>query len=198
MSQREEMKRFVSGKIRFLQAQANTGEGKALLANLRRGVGREPGEMPQNFGMLLLDMPEAFMSRSGKITEQEWACYTALTLYALHQQGFEVQSKSMHTDEKDSVGRALYRLAEKQEDSNGEKRSLQKLQTLVTSIDRKEMAYHLKGLVQILKREEIPLNYVLLSADLLEFQKPDGKNCVALRWGQDFYRKRNKEKEEMQ
>lgn len=191
MSKKTEIKNFVGRKIKFLQSQAETGEGKGMLANLRRGVGCELGEVPQLFGLVLLDMPETFLSRDGKATKEEWACYTALTLYALHQQGFDIKEKSMHIDENVSIGRSLLFLSERQEDSNREKRAMQKLQTLITSQDRKEISYHLKGLVQMLSREGIPLNYTILAADLFEIQNLEGKKRVSMRWGQDFYTKRN-------
>lgn len=93
MSKKADIKSFVGKKISMFQAEAGKGDGKAMLANLRRGVGHEPGELPQLFGVILLDMPEEFMSGSGIATKEEWACYIALTLYALHQQG---HTKSAH------------------------------------------------------------------------------------------------------
>ena len=44
------------------------------------------------------------------------------------------------------------------------------------------------GLIQLLRSEDIPLDYVELAGDLYEFQTPDGAARVRLRWGQDFYR----------
>ena len=53
MSRKEEIRSFVGKKIRSLQTGAATAGTKATLADLRRGVGREPGEMPQLFGTIL-------------------------------------------------------------------------------------------------------------------------------------------------
>ena len=50
MSRKEEIRSFVGKKIRSMQTGAATAGTKAALADLRRGVGREPGEMPQLFG----------------------------------------------------------------------------------------------------------------------------------------------------
>ena len=47
---------------------------------------------------------------------------------------------------------------------------------------------HLRGLIQLLRSKEIPLDYVDLAGDLYEFQMPGGAARVRLRWGQDFYR----------
>lgn len=62
---------------------------RAQLAMLRRGVGKKPGDLPELWGILFGDLPEEFLSVSGEPTREEWAVYTALTLYALHQQGSE-------------------------------------------------------------------------------------------------------------
>ena len=164
-----------------------------MLANLRRGVGREPGELPQLFGILLSDMPEDFWSKSGTATKEEWVCYTALTLYALHQQGYDAKSQHMHTDEGVSLGKAMYKLAASYDgDPNAEQRVVQKMRILATSADVKELSHHLRGIVQLLKANGISLNYKRLAGDLYEMQFPDGKRKVCLRWGQDFYGGRDK------
>lgn len=196
MSKKADIKSFVGKKISILQAEASRGDGKAMLANLRRGVGNEPGEMPQLFGVILLDMPEEFMSESGIATREEWACYIALTLYALHQQGHPIESQPMHVKENISIGRALSRLARALNDPNAEQRMLQRLQKLATAVDMKELSYHLRGVIQILKANGISINYQDFAGDLYEIQMPEGKKQVCFRWGQDFYREKNKKKEE--
>ena len=193
MGRKAEIETFVGRKIYILQAEADLSSGKAMLANLRRGVGREPGELPQLFGILLSDMPEDFWSKSGTATKEEWVCYTAPTLYALHQQGYDAKSQHMHTDEGVSLGKAMYKLAASYDgDPNAEQRVVQKMRILATSADVKELSHHLRGIVQLLKANGISLNYKRLSGDLYEMQFPDGKRKVCLRWGQDFYGGRDK------
>ena len=193
MGRKAEIETFVGRKIYILQAEADLSSGKAMLANLRRGVGREPGDLPQLFGILLSDMPEDFWSKSGTATKEEWACYTALTLYALHQQGYDAKSQHMHTDEGVSLGKAMYKLAASYDgDPNAEQRVVQKMRILATSADVKELSHHLRGIVQLLKANGISLNYKRLAGDLYEMQFPDGKRKVCLRWGQDFYGGRDK------
>ena len=190
MGRKAEIETFVGRKIYILQAEADLSSGKAMLVNLRRGVGREPGELPQLFGILLSDMPEDFWSKSGTATKEEWVCYTALTLYALHQQGYDAKSQHMHTDEGVSLGKAMYKLAASYDgDPNAEQRVVQKMRILATSADVKELSHHLRGIVQLLKANGI---YKQLSGDLYEMQFPDGKRKVCLRWGQDFYGGRDK------
>lgn len=193
MGKKEEIEVFVGRKIHVLQAEADLGSGKAMLANLRRGIGHEPGELPQLFGILLSDMPEDFWSKSGIATKEEWVCYVSLTLYALHQQGYDARSQHMHTDEKVSLGKAMYKLAASYDgDPNAEQRVVQKLRMLATAVDSRELAHHLRGIIQLLKSNGIPLNYKKLAGDLYEMQFLEGRSKVCLRWGQDFYGGRGK------
>ena len=189
MIKKNEIQNFVGKKIYFLQTDAELSSGKAILANLWRGIGHEPGELPQLFGIILLDMPEEFISENGIATKEEGVCYTTLTLYALHQQGYDIKSMPMHTKEKFSIGAAMRSLASTYEgDSNAEQRMLQRIRTLSTAVDMKEMAYHLRGIIQLLKSKGIQLNYEMMAGDLYEMQFSERKNQVCLRWGQDFYR----------
>lgn len=199
MNTKSDIKSFVGKKINILLAEADFSAGKAALAGLRRGVGHEPGELPQLFGTILMDLPENLMSQSGVPTRAEWSIYIALTLYAMHQQGFDAKSKSMHTDDNVSMGTALAKMAKASEDANAEGRMLQKLRAFATSVDMKEAFYHLKHMIQLLCSKGIAVNYVLLSADLYEFQITEKKNHVNLRWGEDFYREmyRKETKEEL-
>ena len=57
MGRKEEIANFVSRKIYFLQKETGLSNSNAVLANLRRGIGYEPGELPQLFGIVLLDFP---------------------------------------------------------------------------------------------------------------------------------------------
>lgn len=197
MSKKEKIRHFVRRKINVLQAEAKYSGGKAMLANLRRGIGHEPGEVPQLFGVFLQGMPEEFISKNGMVTGEEWVCYITLTLYALHQQGHDMEREPMHTEENVSVGAAMGRLLfMDEEDPNAEQRMLRRLQMLATAVDRKEVSHHLRGMIQLLKSKGIPLNYEKLAADLYGMQFPEEKKQVCLSWGQDLYRSKDQEKED--
>ena len=57
-----------------------------------------PGDLPQLWGMLFDQLPEDMLGRRGEPSRAEWAIYTAITLYALHQQGRDPQQASMHRE----------------------------------------------------------------------------------------------------
>ena len=78
-------------------------------AELRRGVGRQPGDLPALWGALLADMPEQLQGSNGP-SKAEWAVYMALTLFALHQQG--EAGVSMNQPGR-TLGSAVRQLAEK-------------------------------------------------------------------------------------
>ena len=195
MSKKKDIAMYVSGKIGRMQALSDTGNGKAYMAELRKGVGKEPGELPILFGILLEDMPEDFMSRNGIPTKEEWACHIALTLFAWHQQGKDLKTDCMHTGDHISVGTAFKKLKIALNDANAEERILKKLQIIITSMDVNGFSQHLRSMIKMLAQNNIKLNYALLAADIYEWQFQDSRDAVNLRWGQDFY-KRSKEKKE--
>lgn len=178
--------RYTARRLTDWKMSRNDGRVKAELAMLRRGVGRKPGDMPEIWGVLFEGFPEELMSASGEPTRAEWAVSTALSLYALHQQGYSVTEKPM-TAQGASLGQSVRRLAKNDEDME---RVLRRFNAFATADDMKECAHHLRGLVQLLRAEGIPLDYPALASDLYQFQTAEGAQRVRLRWGQDFYRYR--------
>ena len=71
---------------------------RAELAELRHGIGHAPGELPAIWGAFLTDLPEEFYRNDGNASPAEWAVYTALTMFALHQQGHDFRSEWMNED----------------------------------------------------------------------------------------------------
>lgn len=170
--------------------QKNGGTQKAMLAELRRGVGYAPGELPKLWGMLLSELPDELMTNSRFLSapsNAEWAIYTALTLFALHQQGHE-HSGFMH-EEGISIGTAMARLVE-QNGSDSEERILRRFNIIATSDSIEELSNHLRGAVKLLSGAGIPLDYAKLAEDLYWYQNMNYRANVRLKWGQDYYRER--------
>jgi CRISPR system Cascade subunit CasB len=179
----EQVKLYVSAKLNRLLESPQSGQTKALLANLRRGIGCVPGDLPELWGVFLQDLPESMQSSNGYPTREEWAIYTTLTLFALHQQGQEIPMNK--SDKK--FGEAVRELVPPGDDDAMDRIRL-RFNVAATSDDIREAAYRLRELVQLLRAKNIPLDYPLLASDLYEYQFPDGAERVRLRWGQDFYR----------
>ena len=190
MTQRKQaVAAYMRERLGELRADPNESHVRAQLANLRRGIGRKPGDMPELWGMLFAEMPEEMLSQNGQPTREEWAIYTALTLYALHQQGCKISEQNMHAAEKpeNRLGRAVARLVKDEE--NDRERIARRFNAFATADDILTAEHHLRGLIQLLRAEEIPLDYVHLAENLYDFQNPDSRPSVRLEWGQDFYEK---------
>ena len=180
---------YMRERLDKLRADPNESRVRAQLANLRRGIGRKPGDMPELWGMLFAEMSEEMLSQNGQPTREEWAIYTALTLYALHQQSSKISEKNMHKEGKPEnwLGRAVSRLVKDEE--NDRERIARRFNAFATADDMLTAAHHLRGLIQLLRAEEIPLDYVHLAENLYDFQNPESRPSVRLEWGQDFYDK---------
>lgn len=189
----DELRQYVYKQIARLQMIPEHPQ-KAALANLRRGIGRAPGDLPDIWALYLQNMPAEWLSRTGEPTRAEWAIYLALTLYALHQQGHSMQTEQM-CEKGISLGEAMQRLAllEDRKADGGielnlaESGAQKRLAMLVTATDITEIAHHMRGVVQLLRSKGIPLDYPQLAADLYWLQSPDTAPGVRLCWGQDFY-----------
>lgn len=171
---------FTKKKISQLLEQSGSNSG--ILAQLRRGIGKEPGEMPQLWGYFLQDMPEEFFGRD-EPSRAEWAVYSAVTLFALHQQGKDGKTEPMQRDGM-TLGRAIAQLVT---DEDEEKRVTRRFQTVATASSVGELCHYLRSLVQMLRGENIGLDYPLLAKDIYCFQFPELISKLRLRWGQDFY-----------
>lgn len=190
MHKNKMIRMFVHDKI-YKIAKMNEHSQKAVLANLRRGIGKKPGELPELWGSFLEDIPGDLMSQSGEPSKGEWAMYISITMFALHQQGKSLSSNNMNCSGI-SIGaavRKLIPLGEEPQNSSVMKRFNQ----LITSSSMSEIAYYLRNIVQLLRASDIPLDYETLAEDLYEMQFPESSARVKLRWGQDFYRVKKEE-----
>ena len=185
---------FVGHRIERILSMPAPGPQKALLANLRRGVGKVPGELPALWGVLLEDFPEAWMNNSGDPSQAEWAAYIALTSFALHQQGNDPVGHPMHCTGY-TIGQAVRRLVPPG-DADAEARVMRRFKQLATTPEIQSVARHLRSLIQLLRAGDIPLDYAAMTRDLYQYQFPESVASVRLRWAQDFYRIPAKNKDE--
>lgn len=183
------VRELVGEKLRGLKKCANENIVRAELARMRQGIGKRPGEIPELWGMLFADMPEEMEGKWNEPSGVEWAVYTALTLYALHQQGREIRSECMN-EPGQGIGKAVAMLIDMDEGKTEAMR--RRFNAMATSGDITELAWHLKGIVQLLKKEGIGLDYPELARNLYGYQFPEGSASVRLKWRRDFYYTVNK------
>lgn len=184
MGEKKEVSYLVGDKIQRLLNGSNEAHTKAVLAQMRRGIGHAPGEIPELWGMMLENIPEKMMSKDGVPTYAEWAIYTALTLFALHQQGHE-QCNPMFVKGQ-SLGKAMRSLVPP-EDGEVLKRVRRRFNVIATSSDMPELVHHLRSAVQLLRDAGIGLDYAELAGELYLYQIPGGAAEVRLLWGEKFY-----------
>ena len=190
--QQASINEFVAAKINSLKKREDS-YSRATLAKLRRGVGKSPGSMPDIWDFTLGDLPESWLSQSGDPTPFEWAAHIAITLFALHQQGKDIRQSPM-SESGGSLGSAVRRLISKR-GAESESAIKRRFDTVITSSSAEELAYHLRGLISLIRSGDIPLDYPRLAGDLLKFQFQDQRDKVRLLWGQDYYFNRNREDE---
>ena len=192
------IKRVTQEKIKRL-LEDNSSWSRTMLAKLRRGIGKQPGELQELDEVFLGGMPEELFGKDGNPSYAEWAVYTALTLFALHQQGKEKDHPMNDTGNPEkkeygnSLGAAVGYLA--RENKGRESAIKRRFDAVATANDFTELAYHARGLIQLLKAENISLDYPRFAMDLYSYQFDDTRNSIRLRWGEDYYRVVNKNKE---
>lgn len=128
-------------------------------------------------------LPDILLGGTSSPSKGEWAVHSALTLFALHQQGKTLCDKCMHTAG-ERLGLAVRKLVHNDEDEQHIKR---RFDAAATSDGLIEISYHLRGLVRMFRDQDITLDYAALAADLFWFQIPEARDLTRLRWGRDFY-----------
>ncbi|MDR0990924.1 MAG: type I-E CRISPR-associated protein Cse2/CasB [Propionibacteriaceae bacterium] len=178
-----EVGRLVDNRVNFLQESRQSSATVAQLAYLRANVGRPPGADPAIWSLTVEGVPGN--PHNDEPTAEEWAVHQALTLFASHQQS---RDKNMH-EKKTGLGQAVARLDRRRgrSDDNQVSPVRRRFDAAVTSATPDELSYHLRGLVALLRGEEIGLDYGLLADDLVQFQRIGGASTVRRRWARQYY-----------
>lgn len=196
--QAAQIQKYMRDRLRKFTVSTNDAAIRRDLAVLRRGVGKAPGEYPEIFGILFDEFPESLMSRYKDPSPAEWAVSSALCLFALHQQGMDLHEQPMNQEDI-PFGKAVRMLASGEDELERVRR---RFNQVLEAPDIRSCTYYLRNLIQMLRAEKIPMNYPQLAQDLYWFQIPAGRSMrgqtspqdrVRLRWGQDFYRTKDKE-----
>lgn len=139
----------------------------ALLAQLRRGAGKTPDQVPELWG---LTGTEALYAQGpmeeGQAAQAETAVHLAVTLYALHQQS--QRSRRMHVPGIE-IGAAVRQLMPPTGIDEAVRKRFVRVGTAATP---GLLAVRLREVVTLLRREEIPLDYALLADRLYQAQQP--------------------------
>jgi CRISPR system Cascade subunit CasB len=167
---------------RYLSTEYRDPAAVAALARLRRGAGKQPGEVLE-----LLEYTVSEQLRpgpDGTPGDEEHAVHVAMTLFAVHQQS---RGERMHRRGR-GLGGALRSL------HTGDPKKLpdplvRRFRMLGTADSFPELTHHLRGAVQLLRVGGEPLDYGLLADQLVTWQR-HGRSSVQLAWGRQFHRTR--------
>lgn len=176
--------RYVARQIsRLLRTDRSHGPDRAMLAELRRGVGAEAGSVPGIWSITIdgLNHPGSV----DRPSRQETAAHMALTLFAVHQQSIEAPMHVAGT----SFGAAIRRLipADSPEQVH-ESPVYRRFTTMARAESIDALAYHARGLIGQLRASRIPFDYAAWADDLVQFQTPGGAAPVQRRWARDYFR----------
>lgn len=189
MTKQDALQRFVSAKINRLRRQKDAGVSAAIaeLAQLRRGAGKVPTGYPYLMCMVLVlenedkedkqAFPEQCRGKGDMPNDAEIAAYTALTLFALHQQS---QNQPMH-DAKVSFGRAVGKLV-----GNTTSSMKKRFDSLLTAQTENARQHYLRSLITLLRSKSIAFNYGQFAVDYMYLQNPSTRKNVLYRWNSEF------------
>ncbi|MCO8286207.1 type I-E CRISPR-associated protein Cse2/CasB [Tetragenococcus halophilus] len=175
----------IIGKLDELR---NNSSGKAALANLRNSIGRPLSETIDIWPIVFEQMPDSFLGRNGRLTNEERAILTTLQIYALHQQSrTESVNKRSEKGQWDNIGISLKFLRTGSETVAIDRR----FNTMITSSSFEELTHHLRQLLRLLKAKnpEITVNYAQLGNDLYWYLR-NKEEKVRLDWAKAFYSRR--------
>lgn len=175
---------YVGRRVKALLNTLDTSGTRASLAHLRHAVMRKPGEVPEIWSLTIDGVPGH--PHDDEPTRQERAVHAALTLFAVHQQS---RSTPAHRPGV-GLGQAVRRLEGSRPTlGSGDVSPVRRrFDALVLSDSFVEATYHLRGLVNQLRAESVPLDYGALADDLALLQVPGRASEVHLRWARQYYR----------
>jgi CRISPR system Cascade subunit CasB len=138
--------------VRHLQ-QLVKDDDRAALADLRRGLGKSPGEAAEMHRHVV-----PFLAPDANFRDEE-PYYLVASLFALHQGMWQRQERRQTTN----LGASFERLAGAR-DSGAD--SVERRFVALLNCGREELPYHLRQAVSLLKAGEVPVDWLRLLRDV--------------------------------
>lgn len=149
---------------------------RGALAQLRRGLGREPGSA-------LAMAP--YVTRYIPAASREWeeaAYYLVAALFAWHPRNWDEAEAEAQGH---NLGASFARLAAQQGPSGGLAGSTEQRFVALLNSHRDDLHVHLRQAVSLLKSKDIPVDWVQLLADVCRWNAPD--RTVQRAWAKAFW-----------
>jgi CRISPR type I-E-associated protein CasB/Cse2 len=154
--------------------------GRRAMANLRSGLGHDAWEAPAMHEWVGRWFRGTTAPEPGKAYPWRERCYFAVaSLYALHPLDWPASATEAGQGEPAgrSLGLSLVELARRRPEMPVAKRL-----RVLAGTDRDTLFPHLQGVVRLLKRDEVPVDWTQLLRHVLVWDRP------AKGWSEDFYR----------
>ncbi|MGW7349928.1 type I-E CRISPR-associated protein Cse2/CasB [Streptomyces sp. NPDC054784] len=153
----------------------------ARLAQLRRGAGKAPEEVPELFGLTGTEKLYTGEKWEWDREHAPTAVHLAVTLYALHQQSQRAHPMNVAGHGLGGAVRALMPPGEIDEPIR------RRFVRTAGASSANVLAYRLRELVLLLRRAGQPLDYVRLADQIERALDPDRRLRVRQEWGRDFH-----------
>lgn len=166
---------------------------KGILASVRHAPTVDSPQAQALWPLLMKYLTPNMLSSDGQPTAQEVAVYTAVRLYAVHQQStksFVFGAVEPQNDEQ--TGEPLFRVLAQLRGSEDTRVALdRRVQPLLATTNLANVINALTHLVSILKatKPSLKIDYAQLAQDLYWFQQNYKQaNRIRLQWGEAYYR----------
>ncbi len=191
MSTEKEIGKSVNNIIKQLYVQLEYSSGKAMLAKLRRSIGRT--DLAEGYPFLFEMMPEELLGHEATLSDEEKAIIWSLQFFALLQQGRGDCANSESKTGK-NLGSSLSDLRK-----GGNCESIdRRFNTMILADTEEEFQVHLRYMLRLYKSKikNGTVDFAMLAEDIYRFiHRKDGKEQIRLTWSREYYKVNYKEEE---
>lgn len=185
-----------------LDSTRDASSTKALLANMRNSADKDISNNVDALAYVFSNLSYGEDDRGGELSYMEQAIFTAIQMYAIHQQSnVESVLKFGNNDENESgekknkykanIGDALATLRSDESESIDKR-----FNAMITATNFNKLSYHLRQMIKILKsKSDAKVDYAKLAEDLYWFMI-GRKEEVRLSWARTYYKYRKNEEME--
>lgn len=186
---------------RYLSQGRDAAKGRATLARLKRLGMDGYSQWIAVGGELFSNLPD-FALDPWEEKHVLNAVIGSFRLYARHQQS-ESSPMALRKDDSSpearrtrSFGWSCWKAGCEARNHNREIASgiTRRLSALESTLDFDGIEFQLRGLISIIKNEQVPIDYFLLAQDLYLLQIPGYRDGVFQRWSRDYFASFNKQK----
>lgn len=183
-----------------LDSTRDASSTKALLANMRNSADKDISNNVDALAYVFSNLSYGEDDRGGELSYMEQAIFTAIQMYAIHQQsnvesvlkfGNDDENESREKNYKANIGDALATLRSDESESIDKR-----FNAMITATNFNKLSYHLRQMIKILKsKSDAKVDYAKLAEDLYWFMI-GRKEEVRLSWARSYYKYRKNEEME--